>query len=141
MRAKIFHIILLVAGIAVPIIAALQDAADALGKLGKFGIIAAGIVSSITTVSHMWKPPASALAKRIFAIIGTGAGVLSPILTAVYSTLPAGTKSILFFSTAASLVGSAKTAFASVSVPPEELLAEVTGTSPGGGEKNSGQGG
>jgi|WetSurMetagenome_2_1015567.scaffolds.fasta_scaffold375959_2 hypothetical protein len=138
MRAKIFHIVLLVAGIVLPIIAAFQDAANELGKLGKAGIVAAGVISAFTTVSHAWKPPMSALAKRIFAIIGTCAGIASPILAAVYTTLPTGAKSILFVGTATALVGSLKTAFGPMGVPPADLLAEVTETPPGGGEKTSG---
>ena len=106
-----WHLILIAAGVFIPLIAALSDSTGELGRYGGTGIVAIALIGVATTVSHTWHPPESSVYKRAFAIFGTLSNAASPLLTFMYTRLPSTTKGYLLLGTAAALAGSLKGAF------------------------------
>jgi len=129
-----WHIILISAGVLLPVLAAFSDAADELGVLGKIGIIGVSVIGVATTVSHAWKPPKSSVYRRVFAVLGTVANIASPTLAFIYTNLPSTTKGYLYVGAASALMGSWKSAFG----PATDTQPTPDETPPGGGEKPSG---
>ena len=133
---RLWHICLLAAGIVIPIVAALQDAAGELGQLGKYGIVAVGLIAVATNVSHAWKPPASSIYRRVFAVVGTVTGFAGPVLAAIYTKIPSTTKGYLFIGTVAALMASLKGVLGSsaAGAQPEAAQPAVADKVPDGGK-------
>lgn len=112
MTPRIRHFLLIAASVLIPVLAVVQDAYGgvSLGTWGSIGVIAAGVVAVVTNISLLWKASdeEKALAKKIIAGIGTAASLAAPILTSVYTSLPASTKGLAFVGAVAGLAASLK---------------------------------
>ena len=115
-----WHILLIAAGVILPALAALSDATGELGSMGKIGLILAAGIAVITQVPHVWNPPTSSVARRVFSALGTISTFATPVLTQLYTKLPPTTKGYVYLGLAAALLSSWRGAFgkSSAGAPP-----------------------
>lgn len=118
------HWLLLTIGVVVPICAVVQNQ---LGTWPSIGIVVSAVVAMLVNVRKLLPSDTETgiAVLRILHRLGAASAVAQPILTAMLTTIPAGTKVSLFVSQAAALTASLQGAFGTE--PPSPLPANDPG--------------
>jgi len=112
MKTRLFHVMLVLVGIAlVGLPVAQAYFADVqLGSAISLGLVLSLAYATVVRVSNIWADGISNM-RRTFAIIGTIAGIAGPIVAAMATSLPNGSKGAIAAGFIAALLASWKAAF------------------------------
>jgi len=126
MKTRLMHIGLVFLGlglVGVPVGQAWFGGAN-IGASVSVGLVLAVLYAAIVRVANVWADGISNM-RRTFAVVGTVAGIAGPVITALSTNLPAGSKGAIAAGFATALLASWKAAFGSggtVAIPSSESV-------------------
>ena len=123
MKARLLHIALVLVGLAlvsIPVAQA-QFGNMPLGTGLTVGFVLAGLYAAVVRVSNIWADGISAMS-RVFAVIGTAAGVAGPVVAYFSTSLSPNSKWSILAGFAVALLAAWKTAFGATGAIPAKAI-------------------